>query len=142
MIESAAAVQNLDHIFREDERKLLRQKLRRFRSMHDRFRSKRSIIGKNQFDICAPTQRAEQFQTADGGEISRLEPQTMIVERAKGRVADFRRRVDIDAGIILNDSGRLIFKPSLISGDLTCLRRTHAAEILLALPTLPREFVV
>src|SRR5438093_3687862 len=109
--------------------------------MHDRFGSKRSIIGENQFDICAPAQRAIQLQAADGGEISRLDPESMVVELANRSIGHGRWGVNIKARIILHDSGRLILKPSLVSGHFARLRGTHAAEILLALPTLPGKFV-
>src|SRR5262245_61106160 len=102
------------------------------------------VVGQDQIDVPAPSQRAVDLQAADGREVVRLEPEAEIVEPLDRAILDVWRIEAIRGAVArLRHPCRLIFVPRLVCRDLLRLRRSRrAAEHLLTLPSLPRELVV
>jgi hypothetical protein len=89
---------------------------------------------------------AVELQTRDGGEVAVLEAEAVVVEALDRHVADGGGGEAVGAGggsRHLFHPCRLVLEPGLVRRHLAGLRRAHpAAEVLLALPTLPGELVV
>ena len=94
--------------------------------------------------MTAPAQRPVDGEAADRGEVARLGPKSVRVEARDRRVADPRpvEPVQLVARRLADPAG-LIFPPGLVRRHLLRLSRPDfAAELLLALPSLPGEFVI
>src|SRR5207237_10736396 len=102
-----------------------------------------SAYREKQVNVTAPSNRATDRETAHSGKISRLQPQPLIVEFSNWLVRNSRWSEAVNSRIAaLDHSGRLLFKPSLISSNLARLCRTKAAKVLLTLPAFPRELAI
>lgn len=66
----------------------------------------------------------------------------MVIKLLDRRILHDWRHELVQSARWLLYTARLVLKPRLIGGDLACLRWTKAAEVLLALPSLPRKFMI
>src|SRR6187397_898265 len=66
----------------------------------------------------------------------------MIVERSQRRVLYLWDIEPIEIRTRLYHPRWLVFEPRLVRGHLSCLRGSHAGEVLLALPSFPGELMV
>jgi hypothetical protein len=125
----------------ERERRHLERRCPRL--LEDRLGAERAVVGEDQIDVLAPSEGAVDLQAPDRREVSLLQAQSVGVELAERRVGDGGGREAVPPrGARLDHPRRLIFEPGLVGRDLPRLGGPDASEVLLALPSLPRELVV
>jgi hypothetical protein len=141
--EPSPTVEDVGDVLRHEPAKPMRRECGGLRPVAHRLGTVRPVVCQDQLDVATEAERAKERQAVDRRQVAGLEAEPMIVEARDRRIVDgggheavARRRVGPP-----HPRG-LILEPCLVGRHLPRLRRAHAGEVLLALPTFPRELVV
>ena len=143
-IERAPRVERAERLVENEERKAFRLERVHLGAIVHGLGAIRAIVCENEMDVAAVTQLSVQRERVNRGQIVVILAETVLVDVAQRHIRDpwCRELVEV-AAPALDHSRRLIFPPRLRRRDFPCLRGNVAGtEVLLALPTLPRELVI
>src|SRR5262245_62850775 len=120
-VAGTAAIEDLHHVLGEHAEELLAAELAQGRIAEGVGAAIAVLVGEDQVEVAPVTERAIALEALDRRQVVRLDSQAVLVPLVDRDILDLGGSEGLERSARRSDTGRKVFEPGLVGGDLDAL---------------------